>query len=280
MKFLSKSTKIQGVVASVLTALALIVLIMLSTLIQFNEYSNRVMMTFIYTVCLVFILLIWHGILQIKVFSDYKSKRSYLCADGILSLCMGILLIVSGILLATLQLDILLKTNLITGTADIRIFLTCFLAIIAFWKLAVMIIAIKEKHFNWWCEMLFIIFWLMLSILCLASMLVSKNAITSILWSIVAFSWALIILTIFYILYSYIIKMPKYLETEEAIQQKQEEIDQIKVRKEKLLERKSSSNNVSTTYKDKLKKLKELRDDNLISEEEYLDKKSEILNKF
>ena len=58
MKFLSKSTKIQGVVASVLTALALIVLIMLSTLIQFNEYNNRVMMTFIYTVCLVFILLI------------------------------------------------------------------------------------------------------------------------------------------------------------------------------------------------------------------------------
>lgn len=58
MKFLSKSTKIQGVVASVLTALALIVLIMLSTLIQFNDYSNIVMMTFIYTVCLVFILLI------------------------------------------------------------------------------------------------------------------------------------------------------------------------------------------------------------------------------
>ena len=280
MKFLSKSTKIQGVVASVLTALALIVLIMLSTLIQFNEYSNRVMMTFIYTVCLVFILLIWHGILQIKVFSDYKSKRSYLCADGILSLCMGTLLIVSGILLATLQLNELIGDNLITGTADIRIFLTCFLAIIAFWKLAVMIIAIKERHFNWWCEMLFMIFWLMLSILCLASMLVSKNAITNILRSIVAFSWALIILTIFYILYSYIIKTPKYLETEEAIQQKQEEIDQIKSRKEKLLERKSSLNNISTTYKDKLKKLKELRDDNLISEEEYLDKKSEILNKF
>lgn len=280
MKFLSKSTKIQGVVASVLTALALIVLIMLSTLIQFNDYSNRVMMTFIYTVCLVFILLIWHGILQIKVFSDYKSKRSYLCADGILSLCMGTLLIVSGILLATLQLNDLKGDNLITGTADIRIFLTCFLAIIAFWKLAVMIIAIKEKHFNWWCEMLFMIFWLMLSILCLTSMFINGSTLTGILWSIVAFSWALIILTIFYILYSYIIKTPKYLETEEAIQQKQEEIDQIKVRKEKLLERKSSSNNVSTTYKDKLKKLKELRDDNLISEEEYLDKKSEILNKF
>lgn len=57
MKFLTKSTKVQGVVASVLTALALIVLTMLSTLIQFNIYSNKVMLTFIYTVCLVFILL-------------------------------------------------------------------------------------------------------------------------------------------------------------------------------------------------------------------------------
>lgn len=133
MKFLSKSTKIQGVIASVLTALALIVLIMLSTLIQFNEYSNRVMMTFIYTVCLVFILLIWHGILQIKVFNDYKSKRNYLCADGILSLCMGALLIVSGILLATLQLNQLMDDKgILIGSSDIRIFLTCFLAIIAF----------------------------------------------------------------------------------------------------------------------------------------------------
>lgn len=274
MKFLSKSTKIQGVVASVLTALALIVLTMLSTLIQFNNYSNKVMMTFIYTICLVFILLIWHGILQIKVFSDYKSKRSYLCADGILSLCMGTLLIVSGVLLATLQLDELLGSNLITGTADIRIFLTCFLAIIAFWKLAVMIIAIKEKHFNWWCEMLFMVFWLMLSVLCLASMLVNKNAITGILWTIVAFSWALIILTIFYILYSYIIKTPRYLETEEALEQRKEELEELKFKKERL-----NNRNNSLDYKDKLKKLQELKDENLISESEYISKKNEIIDK-
>ena len=274
MKFLSKSTKIQGVVASVLTALALIVLTMLSTLITFNNYSNKVMMTFIYTICLVFILLLWHGILQIKVFSDYKSKRSYLCADGILSLCMGTLLIVSGILLATLQLDELLGSNLITGTADIRIFLTCFLAIIAFWKLAVMVIAIKEKHFNWWCEMLFMLFWLMLAILCLASMLVNKNAVTGILWSIVAFSWALIILTIFYILYSYIIKTPRYLETEEALEQRKEELEELKLKKERL-----NNRNTSLDYKDKLKKLQELKAENLISESEYISKKNEIIDK-
>lgn len=272
MKFLTKSTKVQGVVASVLTALALIVLTMLSTLIQFNNYSNKVMMTFIYTVCLVFILLMWHGILQIKVFNDYKSKRSYLCADGILSLCMGTLLIVSGILLATLQLNELLWDNLITGTADIRIFLTCFLAIIAFWKLAVMIIAIKEKHFNWWCEMLFMVFWLMLSVLCLASMLVNKNAITGILWTIVAFSWALIILTIFYILYSYIIKTPKYLETEEAVQELKEELEEKQAKKEK--DQKISS---SSRLQEKLRKLKDLKDNDLLTEEEYNQKKNQLL---
>lgn len=131
MKFLAKSTKTSCVVASVLTGLLLITLIMLSTLLSISSVSKTTM-TFIYTICLVLILLIWHGILQIKVFNDYKSKRNYLCADGILSLCMGALLIVSGILLATLQLNDLIGDNLITGTADIRIFLTCFLAIIAF----------------------------------------------------------------------------------------------------------------------------------------------------
>ena len=279
MKFLAKSTKTSCVVASVLTGLLLITLIMLSTLLSISSVSKTTM-TFIYTICLVLILLIWHGILQIKVFNDYKSKRNYLCADGILSLCMGALLIVSGILLATLQLNDLIGDNLITGTADIRIFLTCFLAIIAFWKLAVMIISIKEKHFNWWCEMLFMIFWLVLATLCLTSMFVTGQVLTNIIWTIVAFSWALITLTIFYMLYSYVIKTPKYLETEEAIQLKQEEIEEIKLRKEKLRNKIEVKSTTGSGLQDKLKKLKELRDNQLITEEEYQDKKAELLERF
>lgn len=279
MKFLAKSTKTSCVVASVLTGLLLITLIMLSTLLSISSVSKTTM-TFIYTICLVLILLIWHGILQIKVFNDYKSKRNYLCADGILSLCMGALLIVSGILLATLQLNDLIGDNLITGTADIRIFLTCFLAIIAFWKLAVMIIAIKEKHFNWWCEMLFMIFWLVLAALCLTSMFVTKQVLTNIIWTIVAFSWALITLTIFYMLYSYVIKTPNYLETEEAIQLKQEEIEETKLRKEKLRNKIEVKSTTGSGLQDKLKKLKELRDNQLITEEEYQDKKAELLERF
>lgn len=277
MKFLAKSTKTSCVVASVLTGLLLITLIMLSTLLSISSVT----MTFIYTVCLVLILLIWHGILQIKVFNDYKSKRNYLCADGILSLCMGALLVVSGILLATLQLKQLINTEgILIGSSDIRIFLTCFLAIIAFWKLAVMIISIKEKHFNWWCEMLFMIFWLVLAALCLTSMFVKGQILTNIIWTIVGFSWGLIVLTIFYMLYSYVIKSPKYLETEEAIQLKQEEIEEIKLRKEKLRNKIEVKSTTGSGLQDKLKKLKELRDNQLITEEEYQDKKAELLERF
>ena len=129
MKFITKSTKIQSIVASVLTGLALITLIMLSSLLEITSV-NKLTMTFIYTVSLVLILLIWHGVLQIKVFNDYRCKKNYLCADGILSLCMGALILVSGILMAILQLDKIMAGTLI-GTSDIRIFLTCFLAVIA-----------------------------------------------------------------------------------------------------------------------------------------------------
>lgn len=272
MKFITKSTKIQSIVASVLTALALITLIMLSTLLGISNVS-KMTLTFIYTISLVLILLIWHGILQIKVFNDYRCKRNYLCADGILTLCMGALILVSGVLMATLQLDKIISGVLI-GTSDIRIFLTVFLAIIGLWKFAVMIIAIKEKHFNWWCELLFTIFWLALSVVCLLTMFIANN---SLVWIIISISWALISLTIFYMLYSYVIKVPNYLETEEAIKQYEEEIAQRKARQERLENRKQFKVS-DTSIQDKLKKLKELRSADLITEEEYLDKKADILN--
>lgn len=102
MKFITNSTKIKCIVASALTGLALITLIMLSTLLNIGT-SAKLLMTFIYTASLMLILLLWQGILQIDVFKDYKSKRNYLCADGILSICMSALLMISAILLGSLQ---------------------------------------------------------------------------------------------------------------------------------------------------------------------------------
>lgn len=81
-------------------------------------------------------------------------------------------------------------------------------------------------------------------------------------------------------LYSYVIKTPNYLETEEAIQLKQEEIEETKLRKEKLRNKIEVKSTIGSGLQDKLKKLKELRDNQLITEEEYQDKKAELLERF
>ena len=274
MKFITKSTKVRCVIASAMTALALITLIMLSSLLSISNTSKTIM-CFIYTVSLMLILLLWQGWLQIKVFNDYKSQRNYLCADGILSLCMGALLVVSGILFSILQIDKVIEGTII-GTSDIRIFLTCFLLVIAFWKVFVTILSFKEKHFNAWCELLFSVLWFVLGIICLITMFVSN--LEPLIWVIVSISWALIALNIFYMLFSYVIKTPTYLETEEAINIYNEEIEEERIRREKI----QNKNNPSTSFRlqEKLKKLKDLRDNNLITEEEYNQKKSQLLDTF
>lgn len=194
---------------------------------------------------------------------------------------MGALLTVSGILFGVLQVDKIINGVLI-GTSDIRIFLTCFLAVVAFWKLAIMIISIKERHFNWWCEMIFTICWLALAILCFISMFVLPANLDVIIWLIVAFGWTLICANIFYMLYSYVCMTPSYLETEEAIEIRNEELEDIKRQREKDLYA-TVSKNASTkqaAIQDKLKKLKDLKDLGLISDDDYENKKSDILSKF
>lgn len=92
------------------------------------------------------------------------------------------------------------------------------------------------------------------------------------LWVIISITWALIVLTIFYMLYSYVIKKPNYLETEEAIRELEEQIEEEQAKKDK-------NQKVTSSFRlqDKLRKLKELKDNNLITEEEYNQKKNQLL---
>lgn len=146
MNFLTRKTKTTCIIASVLTALALITLVMLSSLLTITNV-NRTIMCLIYSVCLMLILLMWEGTLQIKVFNDYKSQKKLLCADGIIDLFMGALIIICSILFGVLQASKIVR-GVIIQTADIRIFLTCFLSIMFIWKLIISILSIKEKRFN------------------------------------------------------------------------------------------------------------------------------------
>ena len=72
-------------------------------------------------------------------------------------------------------------------------------------------------------------------------------------------------------LYSYVIKQPNYLETQEAVDILNKEKQELKAKKEE---------NKSSDVQEKLVKLKELRDLNLISESDYEHKKAQLLENF
>lgn len=270
MDFIRGRTKTNSIVASVLTGLALITLIMLSTLLNITS-TTRTIMCLIYTVALLLILCIWEGILEINVFADYKMQRKYLCADGIVSICMGVLLVICSILFGALQAVPIIKGSGLV-TTDIRIFLSVFLFIMAIWKGVVLILSIKEKRFNWWYELVNTLLWLALAIICSVSM-VLKN-LNVIAWLTVSFGWALIAINIVGVLISYVIKSPQYLETERAKKIVEEEIQKVELHKTQISSAKISTNSVES----KLKKLKELKDQKLISEEEYKNKKKDLLD--
>lgn len=264
MDFIKRRTKTKSIIASVVTGLALITLIMLSTLLNITS-ATRTIMCLIYTTALLLVLCIWEGTLEINVFGDYKCQRKYLCADGIVSICMGVLLIVCSVLFGSLQAVTIIKGTVLS-TADIRIFLTVFLFIMTTWKSIILALSIKEKRFNWWCELVITIFWLALTILCLVSMFVKD--LTTIAWITVSFSWALIAINIVGVLLSYVIKAPNYLETEQAKHMLED--DNLK----KVVKGKEVT---ASTNEARLKKLKELKDQDLISNEDYENAKQNIL---
>ena len=79
-------------------------------------------------------------------------------------------------------------------------------------------------------------------------------------------------------LFSYVIKQPNYLETEAAIEIMNKELEDIRIKEEK--NSLKSSPYKSTRIQEKLVKLKELKDLNLISEKEYEQKKAQLLETF
>lgn len=278
MNFITKSTRTKTIVASVLTGIALITLIMLSSLLNI-ESTSKTIMCFLYTVGLMLVLLFWQGMIQINVFNDYKCQKKMLCTDGILNLCFGALITISGVLFACLQVNPIIKGIELT-TTDIRVFIVAFLLALTAWKVAVFIKSIKDRRYNWWLEMIFAILWLAISIVTFISIFLPTTSLIGIAWTFVALGWTVIVSTIFYSLYSYVIREPEYLETEKARAILKKEEERREFRQAKLdgrLETKKSSL-TSDLVKEKLKRLKELKDANLISQEDYDEKKAEIID--
>lgn len=280
MTFITRSTKTNCIVAASVIGVLLLTLIMVSTLINVS-YKTKVLITFVYAISVLVITLFWYGILRLKVFSNYKCQNKLLCADGVISIVMSVLLLICGILFGVLQISTILDGGAIIGS-DIRIFIASFIGLLAAWRVLIFILACVKKHFDCWYELVIAIAWVALTVICILSMFCLTLDITA--WLAVSFSWLLVLTYLSNVLHSYAISNPQYLETAEAVEiLKKEQADleaEQQFVKAKMLKKATSSRDLEmkSDINSKLVKLRELKDLGLISAEDYKRKKDDILS--
>jgi len=267
-----------------MSGIALISLIMVLLLVQVDA-DTKALLAFFFTISLVFIITFWVGILQIKVFSDYKSQRKYLCAEGIFIICLTALIIITAILFRFLQADVVFGSGSLE-TIDIRWFIAVFLLGYTVWKATVVSLALREKRFNWLLELIIAIMWLAMSILTVVSIFTTGTALINILWTFMAVGWALIITYIIYLLKSYIFNKPTYLETPEAFEILKKETasrNNRLARANAMVGNGATSVNEESSAKStddletRLKKLDDLLAKNILTKEEYNEKRKQII---
>ena len=280
MVFLTKSTRINCIVATSIIAVLLLTLVMVSTLIDVS-YQTKVLLGFIYAIGVLVITLFWQGILQLKVFSDYKCQNKLLCADGVISIVIGVLLLICSILFGIFQLENVIQHELVIG-ADIRIFLIVFLGVLALWRLAMCIVSLVKKQFNSWYNLGICVGWLGLTILCGISLL--NVSMEFIAWLSMSFSWLATIFYLIFLIHTYAISNPTYLETEQAMKILEKEQEDQKLEEEalrtKILTKATSAQDLAkkVPINEKLKKLREVHNLGLISDSEYERKKESLLS--
>lgn len=288
-KFLKGYTKNMCVAFSVVTGLLLVTLIMITLLIS-GTPENKALICFCYTIGLMFLDTLFVGIVQIRVFNDYKSQRKSLCADGIFIICLGILIIIAGLLFAVLQ-GSQIASNEELSNVDIRYIISVFLFSFAIWKAITVSLSFKEKRKNWWIELISAILWAILGVLTVVTIFISSNTLIVFLWLFVAIGWLMIINYILYLLYSYIFNTPTYLETEEAIGLLNKDILERQNRIERLnamtgaignnmtvKNQVEQSKQVDDDVESKLAKLDSLLNKGIISKEEYDSKRKQIID--
>ena len=259
-KFLSKGAKTFSVVTSVIFSIAILILVVIG-LIGGNFLSISVIGSSV----ILFFTCIFVGAMQIKVFNDYKSQKKYLCADGIFYICLTILVAIVAMLFVTIQ----------NSNIDIRYFIFVFTLAFAVWKIIISILAFKNKYFNAFAELLIALLWLATGI---GVLLTIFNDLENVGQYVLCVSnYLLCLLTIFYILYSYVF-------TEKAIELLEKEENERQQRLNRFNNVYVPQNNVNNgNAKDddvevKLKKLQDLKEKGFINEEEYEKRKKEILD--
>ena len=267
-KFLKKETKTFSVVTSVLIGIALMILVIIGLI-----SGNFLGISIIGSSVIVFASAIFMGAMQIRVFSNYKSQKKYLCADGIFYICLTILVAVAGIVFVLVP----------NAQVDIRYFIFVFALAFAVWKVLISILGFKHKYYNAFAELIIAFFWLLSGIAVLLTIFDNLVQVGSYLMCVS--NYLLGISTIFYILFSYVYKEPDFLITEEAKKILQKELEEKATRLNRFNSRYSipvveeRENKEESPIEQKIEKLKNLKDKGFITDEEFEKRKKDLLDK-
>ena len=272
-KFLKKDTRASTVVLSVFLALGAIILALIGLITDgFFAVST------IGSPILVLISAIFLGSIQIRVFSDYKAQKKFLCADGIFNICLTVLISICAIVYIGVP----------DAKFDFRYVIFGFTTIFGIWKFIMAGIGFKNKHFNATVDLIIALLWLTSGAGIFLTTFNDLGLAIIGIYVMIASNYALILATIFYMLFSYIFKEPTFLITEKAIEIQNEE----QLPRQQRLNRfnanlagtpveqpkEPEAKKTELTLEEKLKKLQNLKEQGFINEEEFEARKKEILD--
>lgn len=266
MKFLKRETRTFAVVTSVLIGIALLTLVIVGLTV-----GKFLTISVVGSSVIVFLSALFMGSMQIRVFNDYKRQNKFLCADGIFYICLTILVVIAAIAYSFVK----------NAKIDLRYFIFVFALAFAVWKIIISILGFKKKQYNAFAEAIIALFWILSGV----AVLLTTTTMSDVgMYLMCVSNYLMGVSTIFYILFSYIYKDPKYLVTDEAV----EMLEKEQIERQQRLARfggglaQPVSNSVQekkgVTVEEKLEKLKNLKDKNFITEEEYEKRKKQILD--
>lgn len=268
-RFLKRGTRVASVVASVFLGLAIASMIIIGVVVNDFREINMVGAPVV-----LFLSSIMMGIVQLKVFFDYKAQSKMLCADGIFDICLTLLMSLIGFL----SIIVSALESIGLSLLNITIVIAALAGVFGLWKIILACMAFKHKFYNAFIELLVGILWIPEGVFFVFHK--EGNA-----YGLIVISFLLCLITLLYILYSYVFKEPDYLITEKGKAIMEEEIRKRELREARVASAVAQTGVVQTpqepkkeSLEDRLSKLKALRDKDLIDEDEYQKRKKAMLD--
>lgn len=290
-RFLRKETRVSTVVWSVICIIAIIMLALLALMLDKRQIA--VVGSVVLALCLSFV----HGITQLSVLRDYRASHRYLSMDGIMHICLTVIIAMASVLyliVAGMRAD----GEGTSSSFDFRYMVAVFILAVAVWQCVVSYIAFRHRHFNAPLEVLLAVSYIgsAVGVIGQASF---QSEDTAAVFLLVA-DFVLCAVTLVYLLFSYVFRAPEYLVTEEGIRALRREEEMQAQRAARFAAFAAprqpgqpmyppqgpaapgvppSAPDAEGDITERLLKLKNLYDAGVISEEEYQEKRRDLLSR-